>query len=232
MHRLVLVDTSFMVLRMVQRIVFVGMVYGPMAGILSIPRLAISNIVNGLAAYRALQTFARSRQGKSPVKWDNTDHLEGVGTMPSAGATKQVKVRETVFVPAADVAARLRSGDPIQIVQGLEVIQRDTFGADREMILTAMYDLGTNADISVRSALARVIGFLAWPELTLTLLTLLHDRKWVVRANCAKAMLKFPNFPALMESALMGHDPLVREVFGPFSRAERDHSEGLNAAAG
>jgi adsorption protein B len=212
LHRLVLVDTSFMVLRMVQRIVFVGMVYGPMAGILSIPRLAISNIVNGLAAYRALQTFARARQGKTAVKWDNTDHLEGVGTMPSASSKKEVKVRSNVRQPVSEVLDRLRSTDPARVIQGLEMVDRKATGMDREAILAALYELPTHDDISVRAALARVIGFLAWPELTLTLLSLLHDRKWVVRANCAKALIKYPNFPALMESALMGHDPLVREV--------------------
>jgi adsorption protein B len=201
-----------MVLRMVQRIVFVGMVYGPAAGLLSIPRLAISNIVNGLAAYRALQAFARARQGKTPVKWDNTDHLEGVGTMPSASSQKEVKVRTTVVTPTPEVLERLRSPDPLLIVQGLELITRNTFGDDREQILEALTDLGTNTDTSVRSAFARVMGFLTWPELTLSLLSLLHDRKWVVRANCAKALLKYPNFSALLESAFIEHDPLVREV--------------------
>jgi len=197
---------------MVQRIVFVGMVYGGAAGLLSIPRLAISNIVNGLAAYRALQSFARARQGKTAVKWDNTDHVEGVGVMPSTGVERVEKVRTKTIVPTDTILRELASPDPNTVVHGLEAISRDTEGVDRERILSALYDLGGHADTSVRSAFARVIGYLTWPELTLTLLTLLHDRKWVIRANCAKALLKYKNFDALMESALMEHDPLVREV--------------------
>jgi len=213
LHRLVLVDTSFMVLRMAQRIVFVGMVYGFWAGLLSIPRLAISNIVNGLAAYRALQSFARSRQGKTAVKWDNTDHIEGVGTMPSAAAVRpEPVVRSNVPVPIRSILSQLHASDHATIISGLEAIPKDATGPDRDAILTLLYDLAGHSDTSVRSVVARVIGFLRWPELSLTLLTLLHDGKWVVRANCAKALFKFPNYDALMESALMEHDPLVREV--------------------
>ncbi|AIE87781.1 glycosyltransferase [Fimbriimonas ginsengisoli] len=212
LHRLVLVDTSFMVLRMVQRVVFVGMVYGATAGLLSIPRLAISNIVNGLAAYRALQTFARARQGKTAVRWDNTDHLEGVGTMPSAQVERVHNIRSTEITPTATILQRLRSDDPAVVVSGLEVIPKDLRGADRDAVLQSLYDIANHKDTSVRAAFARVMGFLTWPELTLTVLSVLHDRKWVVRANCAKALLKYPNFEALVESALMEHDPLVREI--------------------
>jgi adsorption protein B len=201
-----------MVLRMVQRIVFVGMVYGVAAGLLSIPRLAISNIINGLAAFRALQAFARSRQGKAAVKWDNTDHLEGVGSMPSAPTQQGSRTRSTDVVPTATILRQLESPDVHTVVAGLEAIPRDLAGSDRHEILAALYPLVTHKETSVRAALARVLGFLTWPELTLTLLSLLHDRQWVVRANCAKALLKYPNFEALMESALMEHDPLVREV--------------------
>jgi adsorption protein B len=198
---------------MVQRVIFVGMVYGFWPGVLSVPRLAISNIVNGLAAYRALQTFARARQGKSAVKWDNTDHVEGVGTLPGlVSGQATLRDRTARSVPAEQIVRELRSNETPTVVRALESINRITIGPDRYAVLDAMYELAESEDTSVRSALARVIGFLTWPELTLTLLNLLHDRKWVVRANCAKAMIKYPNFEALMESALMEHDPLVREV--------------------
>jgi len=211
LHRLVLVDTSFMVLRMVQRIVFVGMVYGLPAGLLSIPRLAISNIINGLAAFRALQAYARARQGKTAVKWDNTDHLEGVGSMPSAAPPPE-KARVAEDIPNYEILGRLGSPLAATVISGLEAIHIDTTEPHRSQMLSKMYDLVTHENISVRSALARVMGYLRWPEMTLSLLALLHDRSWVVRANCAKAVLKFPNFEAIVESALMEHDSLVREV--------------------
>lgn len=211
LHRLVLVDTSFMVLRMVQRIVFVGMVYGLPAGLLSIPRLAISNIINGLAAFRALHAYARARQGKTAVKWDNTDHLEGVGSMPSAAPPPE-KPRIAEDIPNYEILGRLGSPLAATVISGLEAIHIETGESHRNQILAKMYDLVTHENISVRSALARVMGYLRWPETTLSLLELLHDRSWVVRANCAKAILKFPNFEAIVESALMEHDSLVREV--------------------
>lgn len=212
LHRLVLVDTSFMVLRMVQRIIFVGMVYGPVAGLLSVPRLTIGNAVNGIAAYRALQTFARARQGKTAVKWDNTDHLEGVGTLPSAAAPPPSRRSVEQQVPEYELMIRLNSRDRATVISGLEGIPKGLEGERRERYLPKLYELVNHPDTSVRSALARVLGFLTWPETTLSLLALLHDRSWVVRANCAKAIMKFPNFEALVESALMEHDSLVREV--------------------
>lgn len=211
LHRLVLVDTSFMVLRMIQRVVFVGMVYGLPAGLASIPRLAISNIINGLATYRALQAFSRARQGKTAVKWDNTDHLEGVGTMPST-TQKEVKTRVTERVPIHELIRLMSSNDSATIVRGMESIDRQTFDADRERLLNKLYELAQSRETMIRAALARVIGYLAWPELALTLLSLLHDRRWVIRANCAKAILKFPNYPALIEMALLENDRMVREI--------------------
>lgn len=212
LHRLVLVDTSFMVLRMLQRIIFVGMVYGPIAGLLSVPRLAISNIINGIAAYRALETFARARQGKTAVKWDNTDHLEGVGSMPSAAAPKLERQRSDEILPVYEIMGRLNSPIEATVIAGLEAIHIATEGSARDQVLSKMYDLVSHPSTSVRSALARVMGYLTWPETTLSLLGLLHDHSWVVRANSAKAILKFPNFEAIVESALMEHDSLVREV--------------------
>lgn len=212
LHRLVLVDTAFMVLRMMQRVIFVGMVYGVAAGLLSIPRLAISNIINGLAAFRALQTFARARQGKTAVKWDNTDHLEGVGSMPSAAPPAAESRRTKEELPNYEIIGRLASPLSATVISGLEAINADSAGTHREQLLAKMYDLVYHPNVSVRSALARVMGYLKWPETTLSLLALLHDESWVVRANCANAVLKFPNFEAIVESALMEHDSLVREV--------------------
>lgn len=212
LHKLVLVDTSFMVLRMVQRIVWVGMVYGLPAGMLSVVRLAISNVVNGLATFRALQAFARARQGKVAVKWDNTEHLEGVGEMPSAPAENTRRKRPTEALPLQELLRLLRSEDEHDMIHGLEAIQRDIANGERSQVLSEIYKLSGRRSTPIKSAVARVCGFLVWPELAPTILALIHDRAWVVRANSAKAMLKFPNFEALVETAMMEQDALVREV--------------------
>jgi hypothetical protein len=123
-----------------------------------------------------------------------------------------MKERTEEQIPNYEILGRLNSPLSATVISGLEAIQSDTADSHREQILAKMFDLVTHENISVRSALARVIGHLRWPETTLSLLELLHDRSWVVRANCAKAVLKFPNFEAIVESALMEHDSLVREV--------------------
>ena len=105
--------------------------------------------------------------------------------MPSAQVERVHNIRSTEITPTATILQRLRSDDPAVVVSGLEVIPKDLRGADRDAVLQSLYDIANHKDTSVRAAFARVMGFLTWPELTLTVLSVLHDRKWVVRANCA-----------------------------------------------
>ena len=132
--------------------------------------------------------------------------------MPSASSLKEVRIRTTERIPIDDILLQMRSKEGATVIRGLESIHRETHGIDRERILAALYEISTRNETTAKSCLARVIGYLRWPELSLTLLTLLPDRKWVIRANSAKALLKYPNYMALLESAFSEHDRLVREV--------------------
>jgi adsorption protein B len=211
LHRLVVVDTGFMIFRMLERVVFVGMTYGLLAGLLSIPRLLIANVINGIAAFRALQTFARARQGKAAVRWDNTDHLEGVGQLPTAAMQQPVRHAANVL-PPDEVLRRLRSGTDEELARMMESLPRDLSPEFRHEAVEALNARVGHEGMTVRSALARVIGFLAWPELVPALFALLHDREWVVRANSARALLKFKDFDILLEQAFVSNDPLLREI--------------------
>ena len=211
LHRLVVVDTGFMIFRMLERVVFVGMTYGLVAGLLSIPRLLIANVINGIAAFRALQTFANARQGKKAVRWDNTDHLEGVGQLPTAPMQQVARHAEVELAPD-EILRRLRAGTEEEVIRMMESLPRDLAPSYRLEAVEALQKRALSDSMAVRSGLARVIGFLHWPELVPGLFVLLHDREWVVRANAAKALLKFRDFDILLEQAFVSDDPLLREV--------------------
>lgn len=70
----VMIDTSLMLWRFLHRYIMVSRVYGRRAGLLSIPRLPVSNIVNFFATVRALRQYAGARLGKKTIRWDKTAH--------------------------------------------------------------------------------------------------------------------------------------------------------------
>lgn len=211
LHRLVVVDTGFMIFRMLERVIFVGMTYGLLAGLLAIPRLLIANVINGIAAFRALQTFVNARQGRSTVRWDNTDHLEGVGQLPTAPVAKPHREAE-VMLPPDEILRLIRAGSEEDVMRMLQALPRDLSGEYRAEAIEAIQRRVPSDSLPIRSVVSRVIGYLQWPELIPAIFALLHDRDWVVRANAAKALLKFTDYALLMEQAFVSEDPLMREV--------------------
>lgn len=71
---IVLVDTSLMLWRFLHRYLSVSKIYGRVAGLLSIPRLPVSNIINFSATMRALIQFFRAGRKKTQIRWDKTAH--------------------------------------------------------------------------------------------------------------------------------------------------------------
>jgi adsorption protein B len=61
-------------LRVVQRMYFVGLLYGWQQGVLSLPRMVISNLINFMAAARAWKLFISSLLFGTRVTWDKTTH--------------------------------------------------------------------------------------------------------------------------------------------------------------
>ncbi len=71
---IVVVDTVLMFWRFMHRFLTVSRIYGRKAGLLSIPRLPVGNIVNFVAAIRAFKQYFLARVRKKKVVWDKTVH--------------------------------------------------------------------------------------------------------------------------------------------------------------
>lgn len=81
--------TAFaLLLRVVQRIYFVSVLYGPGQGLLSVPRMAVGNLVNFLAVSRAWRLFIGHLVYGRPIVWDKTMH-----DFPSTDQLSQQRMR-------------------------------------------------------------------------------------------------------------------------------------------
>ncbi len=216
--------TFFMVLRVTQRITWVGLTYGLGAGLLSVPRLLVGNVLNGLATFRALKVFSDSRRGKAAVRWDNTQHLEGIGDM---GAAEQDKSGETVEeVPFDQVLAGLISTETDDVVLALKRIPADADILERAEVVAYLRSLASSQKLRIRAAIAQTLGRLKWNELTPTLFHALDDVDSVVRINAARSLLERPKLGALLEQAFISASPravdaLIRVIEQDRKRQER-----------
>ncbi|MHB9024720.1 MAG: glycosyltransferase [Armatimonadota bacterium] len=213
LYTLVIVTTAFMLLRMIERMVFVTTVYGLGAGLLSIPRLILGNILNGIAAFRALFVYLRALTSRRQLGWDKTEHLEGVGQMPNTPeAPRAVESLPHLPVPLEEIMRRLDAEDAATIVDGLEAIPRYPDERTQGRLQEWIEQHGAHADTLVRAEVARVSGYLRWPGLESIVLRLVTDPAWVVRANAARALIKFPHFGSLLQAAFATEDRYAREV--------------------
>lgn len=208
------VVTVLMFVRAVQRIAYVGMVYGVVAGLLSVPRTLIANVINGYAALRALNIFSNAREGKGPVRWDKTDHQEGVGQMPvnGNGTVGRMATAEKPVYSLAGTLELLNADGSWEIIRGLELIPAAVFPYEERLYSNILHELSADQDHHIRAAVARVVGYLHWGALAPIVCELLYDREWVVRANAAKALLKFADFELMLNQIFLRDDPYAREV--------------------
>lgn len=69
------IDDLLMVIQLIVRFAGTASVYGPIHGILSLPRAAWGNFINFLATARALTLYGKARRaGDAAIPWDKTDH--------------------------------------------------------------------------------------------------------------------------------------------------------------
>jgi adsorption protein B len=201
--------TLFMVVRISQRIWWVTLTYGIVPGLLSVPRLMVGNILNGLATFRALKVFADSRQGKAAVRWDNTLHLEGVGDM---GGEEVRRGEDVIEWPLEQVLADLSGGVEEEIVRAVPHIPQHAAELDRAEAIAYLRALLSSPSLRVRASIAQAVGRLNWPELVPTLFRILGDPDWVVRSNAAKSLLNRPKFALLVEQAFTTGSPVMVET--------------------
>ncbi len=85
--------------RVIQRAYFVGILYGPVNGLLSIPRILVSNYVGFFAWWRACRRYLRHKVLNEPLTWDKTSHA-----FPSAEEIRG-ETRPVAGIPVAPEAA-------------------------------------------------------------------------------------------------------------------------------
>ena len=212
LYFLTVLCTYLMLIRAGHRFFYVTKIYGIVPGLLAVPRLLYGNIVNGLAAFRALQAFARSRRGRKAVRWDATTHYEGVGSLPAAAAAIAQPTRQTEALPIEDALRMIGSSNAEEIVHGLDGVPTNLSFEDRNRVINVANAAASSDSMPVRAAVARLASNLAWPELSDAVLSLVADREWTVRSNAARALIRMPNAAALIRTVMERDDRLARDV--------------------
>ena len=68
------VTFCFLIWRLLNRIIFTGMIYNVRHAFMSAPRLIVGNFVNFFATWRAVRIYASHRISGRPLVWDKTSH--------------------------------------------------------------------------------------------------------------------------------------------------------------
>lgn len=86
-YYLLLINLALILNRLAHRFYFVARAYGILQGVLSMPRMIWSNVINFVANLRAIRVFAASKNRKR-LQWDKTEHdyphLGGATRVPLA----------------------------------------------------------------------------------------------------------------------------------------------------
>lgn len=67
-------NVAFMFILLSSRFICTTIVYGPIHGLLSIPRIFIGNLINGVASIRALMLYRKTQEKGTQPRWDKTKH--------------------------------------------------------------------------------------------------------------------------------------------------------------
>ena len=190
-------------------------IYGLIAGLFSVPRLIFNNILNGIATFNAFIQYVAARRHKKEVAWDKTEHLEGVGVIPSdttAYATITEKPSKTLK-SNYNLSEAIKNNDRSNIIDIIESIPKDDPKTDLERTIASLYQLAESDDYLIRAPVSKVVGYLNWSALQPIAINLLYDKEWVVRANAAKSLLRFPNLENTINRISKKEDKYAWEVF-------------------
>jgi adsorption protein B len=72
---IVMANTLVLAWRAVWKYITVDKIYGPVHGVLSLPRFFVSNIINFTATAKAVRQYVHHRITGEPLKWLKTDHV-------------------------------------------------------------------------------------------------------------------------------------------------------------
>lgn len=72
---LVMANTLILAWRAAMKYITVDKIYGPVHGLLSIPRFFVSNLINFMATTKAVRQYAHHRITGEPLRWLKTDHV-------------------------------------------------------------------------------------------------------------------------------------------------------------
>jgi adsorption protein B len=79
MQTLMAINFGFLILRLFHRVFFTTHIYGAVHGMLAIPRLLVSNLVNYFAVSRAIGVYIDSQLTGRKIVWDKTTHTFPTG---------------------------------------------------------------------------------------------------------------------------------------------------------
>lgn len=190
--------------------VCVALVYGVLPGLLALPRMLMGNLVQTCAAACAVAAFLKMRTQKLmefpgfPAEHITVSLLGESRNMPAPGPRPEYDVDT--------LQTMLQSPDVGEVLAGLEAIPHGLHWRERHRLAPIVAQAGQHETTRLRAAVARISGFLRWPQLATTVLILLYDPQWVVRANAARALLKFPDLHLLLAEAFQHTDRYAREV--------------------
>lgn len=75
---LIACNLFLLLMRAGHRVAYVARLHGLPCALMSLPRMAIANIVNSGASARALFIYCRHRMIGTPLRWDKTEHLQAL----------------------------------------------------------------------------------------------------------------------------------------------------------
>ncbi|MGE3475214.1 MAG: glycosyl transferase family protein [Rhodospirillaceae bacterium] len=75
MQEIIVMNVALLMNRVAQRFYFVTSMYGPLQGLMAIPRLVVNNAINFMAAARAWRMLGLHVFKDKSIAWDKTDHV-------------------------------------------------------------------------------------------------------------------------------------------------------------
>lgn len=108
---LILVDTCFLIYRILVKVYYVKQIYGWKQGLFAIPRYPVGNFINFFATYRALKMYAQNRLFGKKLVWLKTQHVfPSMADLSEFTASVEDLILQNHMVSRDRIEQLLRSG--------------------------------------------------------------------------------------------------------------------------